>query len=149
MTVKNSKGILKDYDLVTWPVHLLVAIGDMEKEINQLYKPADNSFDTIGPPCPSGATTYTLTDKKGEGYYNLVWYPVKGNVCIETIAHEAGHVALEIFQYTDSKVHFDNQEPLCYLIGSVARLISMAMHELIKKEQKPKKTKNDKGSKDV
>lgn len=132
---QKSKSILRRYDLVTWPVNLIVAIGDKKKEINDSFKPADDEFDIIGEPCSTGATTYVVKDKKTDERCLLVWFPDKENVCTETIAHEAGHVALEIFFFTDSKVHFDNQEPFCYLLGSVARLMVSTACELMKNKK--------------
>ena len=125
-----KNGIIREYDLVCWPVQLVVVIGDMEKEVNDRYKPADEGYNVIGKPKNTQATTYHVSDKKNGDACLLVWYPKAESCVTSAVAHEAGHVALEIFQYAGSKVHFDNQEPFCYLLGNVARLIAHTLYEI-------------------
>lgn len=150
--MRNKNGILKEYDLVTWPINLVVAIGDMEKEINQKYAPQDEKYDWIGEPCATGATTYNVYSKNEKHMCSLVWFPKKENCVGSIIAHEAGHVAMEIFHYTGSFIHYDNQEPFCYLLGNIARLIIGTLYELpgikspkFKEEKRKKQTKEENG----
>jgi hypothetical protein len=42
---------------------------------------------------------------------------------IDTVSHEAGHVALRIYQHMDQDVCFCSQEPFCYLLGWAAECI--------------------------
>lgn len=42
---------------------------------------------------------------------------------INTVSHEAGHVALRIYQHMDQEVYNDSQEPFCYLLGWAAECI--------------------------
>ena len=41
----------------------------------------------------------------------------------DNIAHEATHSALEIFDYVDARIQYDNQEPFAYLVGWVVKCI--------------------------
>ena len=128
--ILNDSGILKEYDLVTWPVNLVVAIGNIEEEINNLYVPSDTKYNYIGGPNYKGGTTYNVTNKETGAECCLIWFIKKENCVGSLISHEAGHVALEIFKYTNSIVDFENQEPFCYLLGNIARLVIGTVYEL-------------------
>lgn len=139
----NSKGILQEFDLVIYPVNLVVAIGDMEKEINANYKPWEEEYNYIGNyNCP--ASTYRVRNKKTNDHACLIWIPNIEDVRASYMAHEAGHVALEIFKYVGAKANLEDQEPFCYLLGTIMRLCSGA-HQTLKdylaKNSKSKKKK--------
>jgi hypothetical protein len=42
---------------------------------------------------------------------------------INTVSHEAGHVALRIYEHMDQNVCFCSSEPFCYLLGWAAECI--------------------------
>lgn len=39
------------------------------------------------------------------------------------MAHEAVHASMDLFEQIDCKIHYDNQEPLAYLIGWITDCI--------------------------
>ena len=147
----NEKGIIKEYDLVVYPPHYVVAIGDVEKEINSMYIPYDKDYNWISFPKSTSVDggTYTIRNKKTNISSVMVWFKSLDDFNPETVTHECDHAALEIFSYTGAKVHFDNQEPYCYLAGNMARLAYQAYSEyndyLAKNK---KKKKNGKATKD-
>lgn len=102
-----------------------------------------------------GASTEELQEKFGkddikdfdESYYAETMAvrqkePLLGGVLIrfqdlkamttENIAHEAAHVAIEIFDYCDCRIDVDNQEPFAYLVGWVAKCCDEVKNELQK-----------------
>ena len=141
----NEKGIIKEYDLVIYPPHYVVAIGDVEKEINTMYIPYDKDYNWIGWPKSEGVDgcTYTVRNKKTQVASVMIWFKTLNDFTPETMTHECDHAALEIFRYTGAKVHFDNQEPYCYLAGNMARLAYQAYSEYKEYMNKNKKVKKN------
>ena len=128
MTI-NNKGILQEFDLVIYPVLLVVAIGDMEKEINAKYKPYEEEYNYLGH-TDTPAATYRVRNKKTNDCACMVWFPNIEKVLVSYMAHEAGHVALEIFKYIGAKANMEDQEPFCYLLGTIARLCNKTFYTL-------------------
>ena len=124
-----EKGILKEFDLVSWPVNLVVVIGALEEEVNKLYIPVEAGYNYIVNDNWNGGRTYIVENKEG-GRCLMVWFNSQEFCRTSIVSHEAGHVALEIFKYTNSKVDVENQEPFCYLLGTIARLIVGTLYEL-------------------
>ena len=140
--VLNEKGILQQFDLVIYPVQLVIAIGDLEKEINRFYRPYHEQYNHIGLPGDNPAATYNVRNKKTNDVACLIWIPKTDDVKGSYLCHEAGHVALEIFKYVGAHVDYDDQEPFCYLLGTIFRLINGAFYKW--KEFCEKKNKKDK-----
>lgn len=136
----NSKGILQEFDLVIYPVSLVVAIGDMEKEINAKYKPYEEEYNYLSH-TDNPAATYHIRDKKTNDCACMVWFPKIEEVLVSYMAHEAGHVAMEIFKYIGARVNYDDQEPFCYLLGTVTRLTNKSYYTLKEYLDKQKEKK--------
>ena len=126
--VLNEKGILQEFDLTIYPVCLIIAIGDLEKEINRFYKPYDEQYNRIGFLRDNPAATYQVRSKKTNDVACLIWIPKTDEVRGSYLCHEAGHVALEVFKYVGAHVDYDDQEPFCYLLGAVFRLCNNAFY---------------------
>ena len=63
--VLNEKGILRQFSLVVYPIDLVVAIGDMEDEINKRYIPRDKQYDWLSPPPEEVAeAVYNVEEKE-------------------------------------------------------------------------------------
>lgn len=131
----SEKGIIKAFELVVYPVPLIVAIGDVEKEVNKQYElfSPDNGQVIEGnidrPPEGYGATTYLVRDKETYQYCLLIFVPNLGECKGSNFCHEVGHVALEIFHYIGAHISYDDQEPFCYLLGNLFRLLNGAFYE--------------------
>lgn len=128
--VLNKKGIIQEFDLVIYPVRLVIAIGDLEKEINRFYKPYEEEYNYIVQPKESStaASTYRIRNKKTGDCALLIWIPDVDNVKGSYLTHESGHVAIEIFKYVGALIDYDNQEPFCYLLGNIFRLCNNAFY---------------------
>lgn len=50
----------------------------------------------------------------------------------ENITHESLHAALLIFRYVDAYVELNNQEPICYLAGWIAKCCEEVKNKYIK-----------------
>ena len=138
--VLNEKGILRQFSLVVYPIDLVVAIGDMEDEINKRYIPRDKQYDWLSPPPEEVAEAVYNVEEKETGLYCLmIWIPKIDDCKSSYFCHESGHLAIEIFKYIGAHIDYDDQEPFCYLLGTIFRLINGAFYEL--KDYKPKKSK--------
>ena len=140
--VLNEKGIIKEFDLVIYPTHLIVVIGELSDKVHQLYKPDDPQYDSFLPPDDDHpCKTYTVLNKKDNGFDIMVWVKDLESCRGHYFCHEVGHVALEIFKYTGAIVDVENQEPFCYLLGNLYRLMAGAYDELFEFKKKSKKKK--------
>ena len=143
--MKPSKGIIKEHDLVIYPLRFTIAIGDVEKEVNAKYEPYDGIHNYVGAPKPPAiATTYNVRNRETKDACLMIWVPSIEDCTSEITTHECNHAALEIFKRTGAKVDVDNQEPFCYLSGALSRLFSNTAQEVLKpksptKPIKPKK----------
>ena len=142
--VLNEKGIIKQFSLVVYPIDIVIVIGDMENEVNDLYAPDDEEDNWIGaPPLSVGVRQYNVHTKADMQECILLWSPTIENCAGHYICHDSGHAALEIFKFIGGIVDFDNQEPFCYLLGAIYRLFVGAYTEykefLEKKKPKSKK----------
>lgn len=106
------------FDPQIYPRKLWVSVGVPTEELNEKFvdeiKDMDDSND---------AETSPIQQKE----------PLLGGVHVrfenlksmrpDNIAHEATHAALEIFDYVDARIQYDNQEPFAYLVGWVVKCI--------------------------
>ena len=142
----NEKGIIKQYDVVVYPFYFVVAIGDVGKEINARYKPSSSKFNWIAAPEEDeSAVTYRIRLKKDDCFTIMIWYKTMKDFTGSTLTHECDHAALEIFNFTGAKVQYDNQEPFCYLAGTLSKFATETYYEyreyLLKNKKKNGKNK--------
>jgi hypothetical protein len=121
--VLNEKGILQQFGLVIYPIDFVVVIGDMEKEVNELYQPYDEEYKDahIAAPKHTG-TTYRVKERSTGIPCILIWIGNKEEFTTSIVSHECTHASLEIWQYIGSEVSLTNQEPFAYLLGNLVRL---------------------------
>ena len=139
--VLNEKGILKRFNLVIYPIDFVVAIGEVEKEVNNSFAPnVEHAIWIAGPKEDAGGTTYCVHDKKNSQKCVLVWIRNLEECRGSVFAHECGHAALEIFNYIGATINpEEDQECFCYLLGTLFRLLNGAFYEL--RDYKPKAKK--------
>lgn len=131
MKVKAKKAVLMQYNLVIYPIDFVVAIGDVEEEVNNTYKPFGEGYNHIAPPQEhTDAATYRVTNKKSGEPCIMVWIPDKEYCTSSSIGHECIHAAMEIFSYIGTKPNPDDQEPFAYLGGNLIRLFIGCFYEL-------------------
>lgn len=141
--VLNEKGIIRQFDIVVYPVKIVIVIGDLEDNVNKLYEPKDKKFNWLAPPSADVAeAVYTVVERKTGYYCLMVWIRKEEDCSGSFFCHECGHISLEIFKYVNAHIEYDNQEPFCYLLGTIFRLINGAYYEL--KDYREKKSKTSK-----
>lgn len=129
--ILNDKGILQQFGLVVYPVDFVVVIGDMEKEVNELYQPYEEKYADalLGSPISTGST-YRVKERTTGIPCILIWIGNKKEFTSSIVAHECTHAALEIWTYISSEVSLENQEPFAYLLGNLVRLAVVCFYEI-------------------
>lgn len=128
--MKENKSVIDTYENL-YGVDLVVAnkYATLE-ELKELYVYSDGV--ELEEDLLTGISSVaTCTDKRTDKSVVLVKYNHDSTVkgidkkvdFINTCAHEAGHVALDIYLYANQEVKKDSQEPFCYLLGWAAECI--------------------------
>lgn len=130
MIVKDN-GIIKQYSLVVYPVDYVVAIGEVEEEVNTLYRPYEEEYKDahIVPPKTTGST-YRVIERETGIPCIMIWIGKINECTTSIVGHECGHALLELWAYINSEVSLTNQEPFCYLLGNLIRLAVGTFYEL-------------------
>ena len=131
--ILNEKGILKEFELVIYPIHFVAVIGGVdEEELNKEYAPNNEKANWIGSPIgSSAASTYCVHRKDDMQECVMIWIPSLDNCTGSYMAHESGHATLEIFNYIGATINPDeDQECFCYLLGTIFRMLNGAFYEL-------------------
>lgn len=121
--MKNKKSVIDKYYLELYDVYLVVANQYTKlEELQKLYSYSDKVElnDRILEGC---ATTSCCIDKKTEASVILVKYNKhsrnkeldKTLDFINTVSHEATHVALDIYEMIGQNICYCTPEPFCYL----------------------------------
>lgn len=131
MIFKN-KGIIEEFNTIIYPLRIVVAIGDVEKEVNNSFKPRDARYNYIAPRVEAcEASVYEVEKKKDGGFYDLLWIYRPKDYSTNILAHECGHLALDVFSYIGARVDYENQEPFCYLLGAIAKFVNSTYYKYI------------------
>lgn len=99
------------YDCGIYPRLLWASIGDSIEDINEFF-----SGEEYIPPLDESyyAETRPLTKNKKSGY--LIRFNSKKDVTPRNVSHEAGHVAIRMFDVIESEISITTSEPFCYLL---------------------------------
>ena len=129
--ILNEKGIVKQFNLVVYPVDFVVVIGEMEEEVNALYQPYEKGYEDahLVHPTSTGGT-YRVKERETGIPCVLIWVEKKEEFTSSIVAHECGHATLEIWCFIKSEVSLTNQEPFCYLLGNLMRLAVGCFYEI-------------------
>lgn len=128
--MKKKKGIIDTYETI-YSVDLVVAGSNTTLEqLKKLYTYADGEELDEGILDGCG-TTSRCRRKSDDKYVILVKYSRNSNIKnidkkldrINTIAHEAGHVVLDIYDFIGQDVYTGSSELFCYLLGWVTECI--------------------------
>lgn len=126
-TKKNSRAIIDTYETIYF-VDLVVANKHTTLEqLKKLYCYPDGvelNEDILGGDC-SSTPVVRISDNKD---CCLVKYNratriksiPKNEDLIDVIAHEAGHVVLDIYNHMGQQICSCSSEPFCYLLGYIA-----------------------------
>lgn len=106
------------FDPQIYPRKLWVSVGTSTEELNEKFveeiKDIDDSAD---------AETWPVQQKEPLLGGVLIRFSDLKDMRPDNIAHEATHAALEIFDYVEARIQYDNQEPFAYLVGWVVKCI--------------------------
>lgn len=143
--VLTEKGIIKQFYLVVYPVDFVIAIGTVKKELEELYKPADEKYVGFGEPTEENpGRTFEAVEKSSGVPCSLIWIKDLDSCLGSYLCHEAGHAAMDIFSFIGAEPDVDNQEPFTYLLGTLFRFLSGACNEykeFVEKKQSKRKKK--------
>jgi len=118
-----SKVKIHKFDPVIYPIKLWVCFNAhkyiLEKKFKSVYDITDDMFEE-----KTAAVTCCVNDKKTNSEGIVVFTPDSA-LSVECIAHEATHVADEIFEYIGEETKTD--ECYAYLVGWAAKSIDKAM----------------------
>lgn len=114
--------MIKEYDPVIYPRKIWVYIGKNFQEVKDYFQ-----WEHIKD-MPEATLGYVQNAHRKETNRGgiLIWYRSKKEITVDSIAHEALHAALEIFDYLGGRVDNQNQEYICYLTGWIAKCIDEA-----------------------
>ena len=143
MEILNEKGALIEFDIMVYPITVIIAIGDVGEDIDRLYKPSNPDYLGLRKPTEirPAATYDDIVDKETESPCELIWINTLNDCRGSYMCHEAGHAALDIFKFVGAEVDADNQEPYCYLLSTIYKCINSAYVKLKDYKPKPKKSK--------
>ena len=126
MVQKNDIGYFS-VQMGIYPRTLFIVKGKDKRKVIQDNFMARNGNDLIfDEDTTTDACVWQVIERDSNLYGCLVW--INGNTTIETISHEATHVAFETFRDIGGVADEDNQEPFAYLVGWVAKQIKNALN---------------------
>lgn len=113
---------IHEFNPEIYPKKIWVVKGGTSTQIKERFYGTNGEELDLDDSCDALACNVMIEDgtkRLGE----LIWFPYVKNMTIDKIAHEAVHAAMDIFGFVGCKVHYDNQEPIAYLVGWVADCI--------------------------
>lgn len=106
-----------EFDPQIYPQKLWVSVGATKEDLadfEDINEMSNVSIATTTPIC-------RLKPKKLGGV--LIRFRNKHDMTAENITHESVHAAMCILDYCDVAFHADNQEPIAYMAGWVAKCV--------------------------
>lgn len=115
---------IAEFDPLIYPRRLWVVVGRERYE---------SRFDGV---TPWSDDAYAITDRaydreSGKGGI-MVRFGSVGDMTFSNMAHEAVHVAAEIYDYCGIKAEMNNSEHLAYLVGWAARCMGQVKEDMTK-----------------
>lgn len=108
-----SKVKIHEFDLGMYPRKIWIAIT------------TENKFDGFSELSKMDDSYYAVVDNAHDNKNNkgglFIRFANKKAMTAENITHESTHAALEVFDYIEARIDYNNQEPFCYLVGYIAR----------------------------
>ena len=125
----NKKSILKKYYCDIYDVDIIIANKYVTAEqIKKSYTYYDGVIIKDNTLIDNPAVVCKVRNIKTGRYCILIKFNRDSRdetkeYLINTISHEALHVALDIYELIQQEVYFSSPEPLCYLVGWVSECI--------------------------
>lgn len=109
-------NVIHQFDPKIYPRLLWVAVGVDNACIKDFF---DNGIPDLEDSDIASVYNAHTSKLKSRGGI-LIRFKSRKGMTADTIAHEAAHAALEMFDYCGCKVDAQNQEPYTYLVGWIA-----------------------------
>lgn len=120
----KKKAQIHEFPLGIYPRKIWIAYKYKKQDIKDMFCSRDFSEldleEEIGN--EASASVYPSVMFRDNGCYGVLIL-IKTRLSVGQIAHEAGHVATEVFSDIGSYLDPNNQEPFMYLLGYVADCI--------------------------
>ncbi len=107
---------IHEFDPVIYPRLLWIAVNPKKEEIDNFFN-EELKFDKS----QEKAIVYCASKKINNKAGCLIMFASKKDMDINTITHEASHVAIDIFTELSIEINDSNQEAFAYFIGWVAK----------------------------
>lgn len=109
-----KRNELYTYNPQIYPRKLWIVKTNDFKVLNELFCYSDGS-PLIASYVPAKATVMSVMEKESGLLGSLLW--IEDNLTIGDMAHEAFHIAANIFGDVGGIIDVENQEPFAYLVG--------------------------------
>lgn len=122
--MSKELGRVYGFDPQVYPRKIWVAVGGDIGTLRASFCQNDGGqleFEDID---KYSANTTAVTEKDTGLFGELIWFPKKSDMRLFTIAHEAVHAAIDIFDDCDCRIDAGNQEPFAYLVGWITKCIN-------------------------
>lgn len=109
---------IHEFDPQIYPRLLWVTVGAPYEVVKDMFEDVE--------PMPESANAqvdYTRRKKPDVKGGVLVRFQNPKAMTIDTITHEAAHIAVGIFDYIEAPIDIQHQEPFAYLCGWIAKCI--------------------------
>lgn len=122
--MSKELGRVYGFDPQIYPRKIWVAVGGDIGTLRASFCQNDGEQLDFKDMDKYSASTTAVTDKETGLFGELIWFPKKSDMMVFTIAHEAVHAAIDIFDDCDCRIDAENQEPFAYLVGWIAKCIN-------------------------
>ena len=122
--MSNELGRVYGFDPQIYPRKIWVAVGGDIGTLRASFCQNDGEQLDFKDIDKYSASTTAVTEKDTGLFGELIWFPKKSDMRVFTIAHEAVHAAIDIFDDCDCRIDAGNQEPFAYLVGWIAKCIN-------------------------
>ena len=122
--MSKSESKVVEFDPQVYPRKIWVAVGGDIGTLRASFCQNDGEQLDFKDMDKYSASTTAVTEKDTGLFGELIWFPTKSDMRFDYIAHEATHAAMDIFGDIGIVPDVNNQEPLAYLVGWIAKCIN-------------------------
>ena len=119
--MKKISENIWEFDPQVYPQLLWVAVNPTEEEqkkFTTIYNEPEEDLKADLNGCHAVVDRVRFKESRRTG--NIITFSSLECINFTNVAHESSHVAMDICSYCGVKTHYDNPEPISYLIGWVA-----------------------------
>lgn len=130
--MKKISENIWEFDPQVYPQLLWVAVNPTEEEQQKLFTTTydDPEKDLKADMTSCYAVVYDVRLKENGRTGSMIVFKDLEQIKFSHVAHEASHVVMNLCSVCNIKTHYDNQEPIAYLIGWVADCCDKVKNEI-------------------